>query len=211
MIRPAADALTRPVVRLVVAAVVLVPILIAAASPLQASRDAMWIVGGMAGVVALALLSLQPMLIGRFLPLSNRLRERSWHRWIGAAIVASVMLHVGGLYVTSPEDITDALLLVSPTPFALYGVIGLAGVILTAGLAVLRKRLPYRFWQIAHQVLAVIIVIGSVVHALLIEGVMGETSKLVLCIFLAIATAAAIWKSAFGFRLGARRAARSGV
>ena len=211
MIRRVADLFARPVVWLVVAGFVLVPIIVAAASPLQASRDAIWIVGGMAGVVAFAIMSLQLMLIGRFPPLSNSLHERSWHRWIGTAIVALVMLHVGGLCVTSPGDITDALLLVSPTPFALYGVIGLAGVILTAGLAPFCKRVGYRSWQIAHQVLALIIIIGSVVHTLLIEGAMGETSKLVLCTFLVVATAGVVLKSVFGFGLVAWRPARPRV
>jgi predicted ferric reductase len=197
MIRPAADGLARPFAWLLIGAVVAVPVIVAAASPLQASRDEIWVLGGMSGVVALALLFLQPVLIGRFRLLKG-LQERRWHRWIGAAIVMLVAIHIGGLYVTSPEDITDALLLVSPTPFALYGVIGLAGVILTTALALFRKRLADGVWQIAHTILAVAIVGGSVVHALLIEGAMGETTKLVLCLFLVAATTGVVLKSAFG-------------
>jgi predicted ferric reductase len=177
---------------LLIASVAIVPLGIAAASPLLASRDAMWIVGGMAGVVALALLFLQPVLISGFLPS----RERRWHRWIGTVVVLLVLLHVAGLYVTSPEDIADALLLVSPTPFAVHGVMALVGIILAACLACFRTRLSRGIWQIVHTMLAVIVVIGSIVHAILIEGVMGETSKLVLCIFLSIATAAAVRKIA---------------
>jgi predicted ferric reductase len=181
---------------LLVSSVAIIPLAVAAASPLLASRDAMWVLGGMAGVVALALLFLQPVLISGFLPSLRNSRERRWHRWIGTAVVLLVLLHVAGLYVTSPEDIADALLLVSPTPFAVYGVMGLAGVILTACLACVRTRLSRRTWQIVHSILAVIVVVGSIVHALLIEGAMGDTSKLVLCIFLSVATAAAIGKVA---------------
>jgi predicted ferric reductase len=155
----------------------------------------------MAGVVALALLFLQPVLIGGFMPKMSGVQVRDWHRWIGAAVVAFVLLHVVALYLTSPEDITDALLLVSPTPFAIYGVIGLAGVLLTASLAAIRVSLPYGFWRIAHTVLAVVIVIGSAVHAYLIEGVMGDVSKLILCLFLAAATAGLVIKSLFERRL----------
>jgi len=190
-----ADPRKRCVTWLLVATIVLVPVLIAAVSPLQASRDVMWIIGGMAGVVALALLFIQPVLIGGFMPAMRGIQERRWHRWVGAVVVFLVLLHVAGLYVTSPEDITDALLLVSPTPFAVYGVIGLAGVVLTALLAVVRTRLPRIFWRIAHTVLAVVVVIGSVVHAYLIEGVMGDVSKLILCLSLALATAVVLVRS----------------
>ncbi|WP_210168274.1 ferric reductase-like transmembrane domain-containing protein [Aureimonas sp. Leaf454] len=164
----------------------------AAASPLQGSRDVVWVVGGMAGVVALSLLFLQPILITGFLSPRRLTQERRWHRWIGSAIVVLVLLHVVGLYVTSPEDIMDALLLVSPTPFAVYGVMGLAGVVLTAGLAIVRRSLPLWIWQSVHTVLAGVIVAGSIVHALLIEGVMEETSKLLLCVSLGAATSVAL-------------------
>lgn len=199
---PAAKAVSR----LLIAAVAIAPLAVAAASPLQASRDVMWVVGGMAGVVALSLLFLQPVLITGALSSLRSSQERRWHRWIGTAVVLLVLLHVLGLYFTSPEDITDALLLVSPTPFAVYGVLGLVGVILTACLAAFRSYLTRKTWQGVHTFLAVLIVVGSVVHALLIEGVMGETSKLVLCVFLMIATAAATLKTVVGLRKRAPQA-----
>ena len=50
-------------------------------------------------------------------------------------------------------------------------------------LAALRRRLRLRprTWRIAHMVLAVVIVAGSVVHAILIEGTMETISKAALC------------------------------
>ncbi len=43
-------------------------------------------------------------------------------------------------------------------------------------LAVLRRRLglPPRTWRLAHMLLAVVIVAGSVVHSMLIEGTMAD-------------------------------------
>jgi predicted ferric reductase len=107
-----------------------------------------------------------------------------WHRWGGMAIIAMVVLHVGALYAYSPEDVMDALLLVAPTPFSLYGVIGLWCVILTGVLAAARRRLRFghRRWRIAHSVLAVAIVSATAVHAVLIEGAMEEISKLAICL-----------------------------
>jgi predicted ferric reductase len=182
--------MTAVVVWLVLAACVLVPVGLAAASPLQASREALWIFGGMAGVVALALLLVQPMLAAGLLPGTSIPTGRRWHRWIGAAIIAAVVLHVGGLYLYSPDDISDALLLVSPTPFAVYGVIGLAGVILTALLVAVRSRSGMRYvtWRIVHNAVSLVVVVSSVVHAILIEGAMGFVSKAILCVLVVAAS-----------------------
>ena len=172
----------------------LVPVGIAATSPLQASREPLWIIGGMAGVIALALLLVQPLLASRFLPGMNMLSGRRWHRWIGSAIVLGVIIHVVGLYLSSPDDIADALLLVAPTPFAVYGVIGLASVVLTAGLVAARSKLRIRYnaWRIIHNALAVVVVISSILHAILIEGAMGEASKAILCGLVFIVTVFAL-------------------
>ena len=195
MDQPAAKRKT-VVVWLLLAAAVLVPIGFAAASPLQASRDAVWIFGGMAGVVALALLLVQPMLAAGLLAGPTIPTARRWHRWIGATIVVAVVLHVGGLYLASPEDITDALLLVAPTPFSVYGVIGLWSVVLTALLVAFRSKLGLRYtsWRIVHNVLSVVVVVCSIVHAILIEGAMDLVSKAILCALVFAATAMALFR-----------------
>jgi hypothetical protein len=48
-------------------------------------------------------------------------------------------------------------------------------------LAALRRRLGLRTFRIAHMSLAVIIVAGSVIHAMLVEGPMEMVSKAALC------------------------------
>ena len=168
----------------------IVPVAIAATSPLQASRDFMWIVGGMAGVIALALLLVQPLLASTFLPGLKSYEGRRWHRWIGFLVVFCVILHVGGLYLVSPDDIADALLLVAPTPFAIYGVVGLAGVLAIAVLVAMRSMLGMRYasWRIVHNLLAVVVVGASIVHAVLIDGAMGEVSKACLSALVVAAT-----------------------
>jgi hypothetical protein len=45
-----------------------------------------------------------------------------------------------------------------------------------------------RTWRIAHMVLAVVIVLGTVVHGLLIEGTMETVSKAALCALVLAAT-----------------------
>ncbi|WP_100963995.1 ferric reductase-like transmembrane domain-containing protein [Bosea sp. FBZP-16] len=180
----------RRIAWLAIAAVAIIPVVAAALSPLQRGREFLWVVGGMAGVAALSLLFVQPLLTATAPVLMQPARGLRWHRWGGIAIVAGVALHVGALYAYSPEDVMDALLLVAPTPFSLYGVISLWCLVLTAILAVMRRRLRFshRNWRIAHSVLAVAIVSAGSVHAILIEGAMEEFSKLMVCIAALAAT-----------------------
>ena len=100
-----------------------------------------------------------------------------------------VVIHVAGLWITSPPDVVDALLFASPTPFSFWGVIAMWAVFITATIAILRKtmRLRLRTWRIVHMTLAVVIVAGSVVHAMLIEGTMEVITKATLCLLLMVA------------------------
>jgi hypothetical protein len=160
-----------------------VPIALAADSSLLAWRDAVYITAGFAGIVALGVLLFQPLLIGGYLPgLSARIGRRA-HPWIGGVLVLAVVIHVGGLWITSPPDMIDALLFASPTPFSPFGVIAMWTIFAVALLAALRRRLRLRprIWRIAHMLLAIVIVTGSVVHGLLIEGTMETLSKAALC------------------------------
>ena len=179
-----------------------VPLAAAAASPLLAWRDPIYILAGFAGVLALGLLFVQPLLIGGYLPGLPAYRGRRAHHWIGGAVVVAVLVHVGGLWITSPPDMIDALLFTSPTPFSPFGVIAMWAIFAVALLATIRRRLGLRTWRIAHMSLAVVIVVGSVVHGLLIEGTMETMSKAALC---ALVLAAAI-KVIADLRLWRKRA-----
>jgi len=162
---------------------VFVPIAAAAASPLHEWRDPLYILAGFAGIIALGLILFQPLLIAGYLPGLSSYRGRRAHHWIGGALVAAVVVHVGGLWITSPPDMIDALLFASPTPFSPFGVIAMWAIFAVALLATLRRRLGLRpqTWRIAHMLLAVVIVVGSVVHGMLIEGAMETVSKAALC------------------------------
>jgi predicted ferric reductase len=174
----------------ILAAAVCVPIAAAAASPLLAWRAPVYILAGFAGIIALGFMLFQPMLIGGYLPgLSARIGRRA-HHWIGGALVVAVVIHIGGLWITSPPDMVDALLFSSPTPFSPWGVIAMWAIFAVALLAALRRRLGLRprTWRIAHMLLAIVIVVGSVVHGMLIEGSMETVSKAALCVLVLAAT-----------------------
>ncbi|MBG6158697.1 putative ferric reductase [Labrenzia sp. EL_159] len=167
----------------VLAAVLLIPVAAAAASPLLQWRQPVYIAAGFAGIIAMALLLVQPLLAGGYLPGLARQRGRRLHRWVGGVLVLAVIVHVAGLWITSPPDVIDALLFRSPTPFSVWGVIAMWAVFAAALLAAIRRRLQLRLrtWRLAHTSLALVIVAGSVIHALLIEGTMETVTKVALC------------------------------
>ena len=169
-----------------------VPVVAAATSPLLAWRDAAYVAAGFSGVAGMVLLALQPLLAGGHLPGLGLRLGRRLHAVLGGGLVAAVGLHVAGLWLTSPPDVIDVLLLRSPTPFAIWGVGAMWAVLATALLAASRRRLgmPPRLWRRAHTGLAGLIVLGSVMHAMLIEGTMGTASKAALC---ALALAVTAW------------------
>ena len=141
-----------------------VPLFFAATSEYLAYRDATYIAAGFAGVVALALALLQPLLAQGWLPGLNVLRGRRVHRVIGVLLVVAVVVHVAAMW-------------------ALFA---------AALLVLFRRRMSPRGWRIVHTSLVAIVVIGGAIHALLIEGTMEWTSKAVLCGLAIVATAAAI-------------------
>jgi len=173
----------------VLATAIGVPIALAATSPYLQWRDAIYIAACFAGIIALGLLLIQPLLIAGYLPGLSAYRARRVHHWIGGALVVAIVVHVAGLWITSPPDMLDALLFRSPTLFSPFGVVAMWAIFATALLALIRRRLGLQSWRIAHLSLAAVIVGGSVVHGMLIEGTMETMSKAALC---ALVVAAAI-------------------
>ncbi|NKB53381.1 MAG: ferric reductase [Rhizobiaceae bacterium] len=176
------------------AVIIAVPVIAAATSPLLAWRDPIYIAAGFAGIIAMVLLFLQPLLIGGLLPGLPAPLNRNIHRWVGSGLILAVVIHVAGLWVTSPPDVVDALLFMSPTPFSSWGVIAMWTAFGAALVIIFRRRMPAQFWRLGHTVLVAITVVGSVVHALLIEGTMEAYSKSALCGLVLVVTIMAVTK-----------------
>jgi predicted ferric reductase len=172
----------------VLAAAIGVPIALAATSPYLQWRDAIYIAASFAGIAALGFLLVQPLLIAGYLPGLSAFRARRVHHWVGGALVVAVVIHVAGLWITSPPDMLDALLFRSPTLFSPFGVLAMWGIFAVAVLALFRRRLGLRTWRITHLSLAAVIVGGSVIHGMLIEGTMETMSKAALCALVIAAT-----------------------
>lgn len=178
---------------------IVLPIALTALSPLYQWRGPVYIGAGFAGVLALALLLIQPLLAMGWLPGVHRVRSRRLHAWFGAVLTGAVALHVAGLWITSPPDVIDALLFRSPTPFSLWGVIAMWCVFAAALVAAFRRRLRLRpwVWRLVHLGLVTIVVGTTVAHALLIEGAMEWYSKVAFCVVLVgvvIAVLLKVWR-----------------
>lgn len=167
---------------------------VAAGSPLLAYRQPVYIFAGLAGVLGLGLLLLQPLLAAGALPGLRGAAGRRAHRWAGGLLLASVLGHVAGLWLTSPPDLIDALLLRSPTLFSPFGVLAMWACLAAAALALLRRRLPPRRWRRAHALLGALLVLATLPHALLIDGTMGPVTKPLLCGLALAATGYALWR-----------------
>jgi len=169
----------------------------AATSPLLQWRQPVYIAAGFAGVVGLALMLVQPMLAARALPGVQAATSRRWHRRTGGAIVRAVVVHVAGLWITSPPDVIDALTFTSATPFSAWGVIGMWGLFAAAGLAAYRRRLRFspKVWKWVHKGLASGVILCTILHVIPIDGTMEPVTKMVLLICLTTATAWALQRA----------------
>ncbi len=188
--------------------VLTIPVAVAAMSPLLEWRSPVYIAAGFAGVIAMGLLLVQPLLAAGYLPGLPTRPGRRLHRWVGSGLVAAIAIHIGGLAIFSPPDVVDALTFTAPTLFSHFGVVAMWALIGAATLALLRRpaRLRPKLWRIGHSALAATVVVTSVAHALLIEGTMGTATKALLCLLALAATAKAMYDLRAWALLARRRA-----
>ncbi|WP_415403621.1 ferric reductase-like transmembrane domain-containing protein [Tateyamaria sp. SN3-11] len=152
----------------------------------------------------MTLLLLQPLLAAGDLPGITGGRARRVHRATGVLLLGAVLVHVGGLWITSPPDVVDALLYASPTPFSAWGVTAMWAMFCAAALALSRRRLPFRpaTWRSGHVLLATAVALTTVLHAALIDGTMERVTKIGLSALVLLATGRVIYLK---FILPARR------
>ncbi|MEO1562930.1 MAG: ferric reductase-like transmembrane domain-containing protein [Pseudomonadota bacterium] len=177
-------------------AVCAVPVALAISSPLLQWREPIYIAAGLAGVLTLPLLVMQPLFAARVLPDLPPRACLLAHRTVALLLLIAICVHVAGLWITSPPDVIDALLFVSPTPFSLWGVIAMWAGVVTLGLAAFWRQfgIARQNWKALHAALAVIIAAGATAHALLIDGTMEPISKWLICGLVLAATLTAIYR-----------------
>lgn len=179
-----------------------VPLVLAANSPLLAWRQPVYIAAGFAGIIGMCLLLVQPLLANDMLPRLTPRRARSLHRFVGVCLLVAIAVHVIGLWITSPPDVIDALTFTSPTTFSAWGVIAMWAALGAALIMALRRKLklgPARA-RALHVSLAIVVVLGSVIHAVLIEGTMETLSKYALCALVLLATGKLVYDRCAPYR-----------
>lgn len=184
----------------VLVAFIFLPILLAALSPLQVGRTAPWVLGTLAGVLALRLLVVQVLLPTGWLNSIMGEHNLGWHRLLGISITGLTLAHILGLYIYSPDDIGDALVLAAPT-YSRLGVLSAGCLLLSVGLEVTRRQLQLAEadWKIFHSVLAVAVVGTAVAHTVLLQGRLDGLAEGLVCgsAVVAVFMAIAHWYTAF--------------
>jgi len=160
-------------VAVAVAAVVAVPPALALTDRHLSGASTALVASTATAALAVPLLALQPLLAG-----TGRVRR---HRVIGSLVLALVLIHVGALFVESPEDARFALSPDGPTRarMALFATVALVGV---AALGLLRRRLPMgaRTWRVLHAYLAALVIVLGLGHAVLTDGALDGAGTAVL-------------------------------
>lgn len=162
------------------AAILLAPLIAAGQSPLLQWRQPIYIAAGFAGIAAFALMLAQPLLATHHMPGLTPLQSRRAHRATGAALTAAVILHIAGLWITSPPDVIDVLLFRSPTPFAPFGAVALWAILAAAALPLLRRKIRPKHWRRAHLSAVTLALLCTIAHMALIEGTMATWTKWLL-------------------------------
>ena len=116
------------------------------------------------------------------------------HIVLGAVILVGVVWHVAGLWLTSPPDVVDALLLRSPTPFSIYGVVALWALMLAACAMALQRKMHATRARALHTMLVALAAGGTVAHVVLIDGTLGTVSKIALSLALLLALGTGLWR-----------------
>ena len=164
-----------------VAAVLLaLPLAVALTDGHLAGQSAALVISTAAAALAVSALALQPLLAG-----TGRLR---WHRMLGAVALGLVLLHLGGLYIESPEDTLFALSLDGPTRGRMAA-LATAALIAVVALGVLRARLPMAgaTWRALHGFLAALVIFLGFGHAVLTDGALDGFGTPLLLAFATVA------------------------
>jgi predicted ferric reductase len=159
-------------------AVVAVPVAIAVTDGHLSGASTALVVSTTAGAVAAGAIGLQPLLAAG--------RRIARHQLVGAVILALVLVHVGALFVESPEDAWFAMSPDGPTR-ARMALIATIALVLAVALGTLRGRLRWHptTWRVLHGYLAIVVIALGLGHALLTDGALDGAGTAVLVALMA--------------------------
>jgi predicted ferric reductase len=129
--------------------------------------------------VGLAMMGLEFLLVARFKPVAAPFGQDAllqFHRQIGFLGLAFVIIHI----VISIN--WGAILTFQAPAFIWLGVVAVAALVVLVITSVFRKllRIPYEVWHILHTVLALVLVVGALMHIYLVHQYLNSLWKQVL-------------------------------
>jgi predicted ferric reductase len=134
------------------------------------------------GFVGLAMMGLEFALVARFRPLAAPFGQDAllqFHRQIGYVGLAFILIHFA--ISARWSDLTPAKALAAPL-LVWFGMAALLALIVLIGTSVWRRplRLSYEAWHVAHTVLALVLVVGALLHVFLVDEYVNSLWKQIL-------------------------------
>ena len=134
------------------------------------------------GFVGLAMMGLEFVLVARFRLLAAPFGQDAllqFHRQIGYAGLAFVLVHF--LISAHWDEVTPAKALAAPL-LVWFGMAALLSLLVLIVTSVWRQRLrlSYEVWHVIHTVLAVVLVVGALLHILFVDEYVGSLWKQIL-------------------------------
>lgn len=160
-----------------VAAVAGVPFSIALGDAHLSDAPALMVLSTATAAMSVGAMAVQPWLTA-LRPRVTRLRE---HGVLGLVVVGLVLVHIGALLVSEPDDALFAMSWNGPTR-ARMALLATVLLLATAGLGVMRRRLRLDAvtWRVLHASLAALSIALGVGHAVLTDGALDEEGTVVL-------------------------------
>ena len=152
-----------------------VPLALALTDGHLAGASAALVLSTTAGTLAASALAMQPLLARR--------RRITRHQILGAVVLVLVLVHLGALFVESPEDAWFALSPDGPTR-ARMALIATVALVCVVALGALRTRLPISpaTWRLLHAYLAIVVIVLGLGHAVLTDGALDGAGTAVLLV-----------------------------
>jgi predicted ferric reductase len=134
------------------------------------------------GFVGLAMMGLEFVLVARFRPLAAPFGQDAllqFHRQIGYVGLAFVLVHFAISAQWSSLTLGNAL---AAPLLVWFGMAALTALVALIATSVWRRalRLSYEVWHVAHAVLAVVLVVGALLHILFVDEYVGSLWKQIL-------------------------------
>src|SRR5262245_6077734 len=134
------------------------------------------------GFVGLTMMGLEFVLVARFKAVAAPFGQDAllqFHRQIGYVGLAFVLGHIALSTTWDKVNPSDA---VNAPALVWFGVAAAGALVVLVATSVwrLRLRLSYEVWHVAHTALAVILVVGALIHVYLVDGYVNTLWKLVL-------------------------------